>query len=276
MIRSDDGGEGWLLIRQPEHARLAGDLARAWGEPPFRPPEPFAETVLAIAHHDDGWADWEAAPRADLETGRPLSFLEVGAAEHVEIWRRSTALAHERDRYAALLVSRHAVDLLRYRLSAPGTQAEDRAAIEAFFAEQTSLRAAILAEARGLEAGPAGIVRWHRPAWGRLAEDATVEAGFRLLQALDYLSLVLCGAFPPGRIEAVPGRDGPEAHALDVAGRGPSGAALRPWPFTIGPPLRVEIQVQRLPAARHDDLSLKEALGRAPVERMALTLEAAP
>ncbi len=31
---------GWWLITHPDHARLAGDFAAAWGNAGFRKPEP--------------------------------------------------------------------------------------------------------------------------------------------------------------------------------------------------------------------------------------------
>ena len=40
---------GWWLITHPDHARLAGDFAAAWGNERFRRPEPRAR-VLKGSH----------------------------------------------------------------------------------------------------------------------------------------------------------------------------------------------------------------------------------
>ena len=65
MIRRDarfaDGTPCWLLVMQPDHARLAGRCAELWGSPPLARPEPHTELVAAIDRHDDGWARWEQA-----------------------------------------------------------------------------------------------------------------------------------------------------------------------------------------------------------------------
>ena len=55
------------LVSQPDHAELSGLLAANWGNDEFARPGQFAsandpeqlraETVLAIAQHDNGW--WE-------------------------------------------------------------------------------------------------------------------------------------------------------------------------------------------------------------------------
>src|SRR5271154_91198 len=46
---------GWWLITHPDHARLAGAFAEAWGNAQFCSPEPRARVLRGIASHDDGW-----------------------------------------------------------------------------------------------------------------------------------------------------------------------------------------------------------------------------
>jgi hypothetical protein len=43
-----------LLIRQTDHAALAGNLARHWGNASFAAPSPRDPVVFAADHHDDG------------------------------------------------------------------------------------------------------------------------------------------------------------------------------------------------------------------------------
>jgi len=40
---------GWWLITHPDHARLAGEFAAAWGNAQFRKPEPRARVLKGIA-----------------------------------------------------------------------------------------------------------------------------------------------------------------------------------------------------------------------------------
>lgn len=87
MIRRDIDN-GWLLISQIEHARLAYDLALAWGNERTSG-LPLVEWLLpAIRGHDDGWFEWEQSPRLKQD-GVPMSFTEMPAGDSVEIWSRS-------------------------------------------------------------------------------------------------------------------------------------------------------------------------------------------
>jgi Protein of unknown function (DUF3891) len=100
-IMLDDGRRAWLLISQIAHARISGALTRAWREP-------FAVDVIeAIAHHDDGWAKWEASPQLDVARGRPLSFVELNVADAIEIWNDSIAGARRIGPLAGAIVAGH-------------------------------------------------------------------------------------------------------------------------------------------------------------------------
>ncbi|HEX6984505.1 MAG TPA: DUF3891 family protein, partial [Planctomycetaceae bacterium] len=84
MIRRE-ATDGWLLISQVDHARLAGDLAAAWGNDRVAG-LPLAEWLVpAVRDHDEGWRIWEAAPTV-TEEGRPRQFTEMPAAEAAAIW----------------------------------------------------------------------------------------------------------------------------------------------------------------------------------------------
>src|SRR5579864_4902957 len=61
---------GWWLIRHPDHARLAGAFAAAWGNELFRRPEPRDRVLHGIATHDDGWAARDAHPTITRQ-GKP-------------------------------------------------------------------------------------------------------------------------------------------------------------------------------------------------------------
>lgn len=143
--------DGWLLIRQTDHARLSADLARAW-QPAL--PEP---TTFLIEHHDDGWDAWEERP--ETGAGVPLNFTELDAASHVAIWERG--ITRLKDPYHKLLVSRHACHLMSHK---PGT--------EDFFALQAQNQRAWASEI------PVSTLE-------------TLHTDFTLLQLFDWLSLLL-------------------------------------------------------------------------------------
>src|SRR5438477_7062690 len=87
MIVQRRGGD-LLLIRQTDHAALSGELAEHWGGSAFAPPEPRGSGLLAAARHDDGWREWEAAPRVNPSTRRPYNFFELPVREHIPFYLR--------------------------------------------------------------------------------------------------------------------------------------------------------------------------------------------
>lgn len=120
MIRREltfaDGVKHWLLISQVEHARLSGVLAekclaKFGGEDHSLDPV-RQELLSAITHHDDGWREWEQAPRLDPQSGKPLSFLELPVDEAIGIWDRSIQAAAEISDLAAWTVAGHFSALL--------------------------------------------------------------------------------------------------------------------------------------------------------------------
>ncbi len=115
-LRFADGQPQWLLISQIEHARLSGELASRcidrFGAPSGGLSSVRQELLDAITHHDDGWLEWERAPRLDPEHGRPLSFLELPPAEAFLIWDRSIQVARTIGELAGWIVAGHFSALL--------------------------------------------------------------------------------------------------------------------------------------------------------------------
>jgi Protein of unknown function (DUF3891) len=113
LLRPD--GDDTIVIGQPAHAWLSGQLARAW-----RPaPEPWEEVCLAAEQHDLGMAEWDRHPKLNPETGLPRSFMELELDDHLEIWWRAAPLVLQQSRYAALLVSMHGTALYERRRPSP-------------------------------------------------------------------------------------------------------------------------------------------------------------
>jgi hypothetical protein len=213
IIRADEGG--LVLIRQTEHARLCGDMARTWGNGRFAPVRPLEAVAWAAAKHDNGWAEWEDAPRLNPRTGRPYTYTDIPIDQHLEITRRSIARAIARNPYAGLLVSLHGSILYgRFRYRQPGAGA--------FLEEQGGVQGRLVA-AMGVD-----------PAFGPFCEEPALATNRDLVFAWDSLSLFLChGAAWVPQLE-VP---------CDYAGgrvrvdsrQGADGWTLDPYPFRQDP-----------------------------------------
>jgi hypothetical protein len=167
LVRADE-----LLITQPAHAWVSGQMARAWAAP-F---SPFEAVCLAAEQHDAGWMEQDRAPSLNPDTGRPRHFLEMPLAAHLGVWRSASGRVVAQSRYAALLVSLHGTTLYSRRTDPP-PEVQDY--LEAERAVQREL-------ASGLDADE-------------------VDANRRLVLAWDRLSLGLCLEWEQDTIADVPG-----------------------------------------------------------------------
>ena len=121
MIRVETASD-WSLVTPPDHARLAGEFADAWGNKAFARLEPYAPIRHAVYHHDDGWLARDAAPGL-TPYGRPEAFTrdlvgaysafeEIDLPNYLNVRARATAANAADDLYAGIIVSMHAVNLL--------------------------------------------------------------------------------------------------------------------------------------------------------------------
>jgi hypothetical protein len=240
LIRRD-AKDGWLLIPQPEHARLSGELAALWQAPPLS-----KAAVFAIGHHDDGWLDWEGHPRVDEASGRPVHFSEARVDEALAIWRRGPEHVAEISPYAGILVSFHGTGLIEMKLRfAAALRYEERAALQRYLKEQEDFRERVAAKATIKLADPA------------------VERDVATLRMLDFVSLVLCCAPAETRPLEVDGL------ALQMRAIDETTVSLSPWPFgsDVGEIERA-LETIPVPKRKYTDESLREALDGAPRERL--------
>ena len=104
-------GSSFLLITQPDHAHLAGEVLSLWRADGL-PDNPRRDDLLfAAREHDNGWREADAAPRWDAERGRPHDFITLPARERIEIWERGVCRFAAERPYASLLIARHALNL---------------------------------------------------------------------------------------------------------------------------------------------------------------------
>ncbi|HEX3126107.1 MAG TPA: DUF3891 family protein, partial [Thermoanaerobaculia bacterium] len=115
-----DHSDAWLLITQPDHAWFSAELLSLFrtGGLPEHPNR--AELLFAVREHDNGWRETDAAPRWDVEAGRPHDFISLPREERIELWQRGTARYAGEHPYAALLITRHALQLHQSRRGQEG------------------------------------------------------------------------------------------------------------------------------------------------------------
>jgi hypothetical protein len=222
IVRETDGG--LLLFRQTDHALLSGAFADAWGNDVLPAPSPRAPVLIAAARHDDGWSEWELAPRLG-EDGEPVDFIHIPVREHTTLYRRGIDLVEAEDRFAGLVVSLHGQRLYT-RPFYPGMDPR----IEHL-------------QGTDLDIATAYVEHEHerqerlRLAIGRDGLGGEAEEAWRLLQVWDRLSLLVCmqdlrsGA--EQRMPPVRSRDGD----VQIVARGTAEGDLicDPYPFAADP-----------------------------------------
>jgi len=109
-VAQRDVGLPCLLIPQPAHAVLAGELAAALLTTPFGPLP--SEIKRAIQMHDTGWAASDAQQIQRLRgphaaNAAPVSFIAISPEEATEAWTASIDAVEAFSKAGAIIVSRH-------------------------------------------------------------------------------------------------------------------------------------------------------------------------
>lgn len=267
IVREID--DGLLLINQADHARLAGVFTKHWGNDRFARPAPFESMCIATARHDDGWIPWDASPKLDAETGRPINFPHIAVDEHIALYMRGIDEVISDDAYAGLMVNRHCQWL--YDLKRRGSRT------------RPLWSSATADEPRGLlEAATNTLQRQHDDLMRRLCATGTspdllsddhLQANSLLIQFYDALSLYFCTA--PLRDDSL--NDVPIAYSGETASIAlrPLDAhtvVLDPWPFA-SQSLDIAVDARRLSfMSLTSDGALQDAHRAAPTIRLSFTL----
>jgi hypothetical protein len=265
---------GWWLITHPDHARLAGDFAAAWGNAQFRKPEPRARVLKGIARHDDGWAARDTHPSITREgkpsafsielVGRYSAFEEIDLAEYLAVRDRAVRIIAQDDPYAGLLISMHTHNLLTVHADRSTIAPDGLELLDAFLAQQQEYQRILLAD----------IAEDATLTWPEMSYE-TITEHFRLLQACDYLSLLACVAYasPAHLLHPLPLNNGSTAE-VQVQPLAPRHFRLVPWPFRAA-------ELSLTVPARHvtgelfaNSASLEAAFHLAAVEQLTVTLSA--
>jgi hypothetical protein len=260
MLKHRVGNELWL-IHQPDHGAVSGYLAAHWGNGEFARPGYFdlapnpellrAETVLAIAEHDNGWWEWEADPELDPADGLPLGLLELSQHQGLERWRLGVPRFVEKHPYISLLISFHA-----YWLHAPRCEPDaDPAFFHPLFGDPASARhpsedqeqtKRFVAEQREIQER---LLAWlgADATWSAAVRPEHLMPHVRLLQLGDALSLALCfGGDKALKLEGIPRQGWADRVTLELTPVSDGRIVCRPYPFDLDP-LPVAIRGRVLP-----------------------------
>lgn len=256
LVRNDS--RGVVVIGQPSHAWISGQLARAWGNEQFGTVEPYEEVCLAAEQHDIGMAMWDLEPARNPQSGRPASFLQMAIPDHIDLWTVAPRRLLRQSRYAALLVSLHGTRLYAHR-DVSALLGPERSLVLEFLEGQRRLQHDLLETLRA------------DPTTAASAADRLVARNSRLIGAWDTLSLALCLDYAPYTVTEVPGATGTDVDLeLSQADR-PGRLTLDPWPLRIDS-LVVRCEGQLLEGTYDDDEAMTAALADAPWETLEFEL----
>jgi hypothetical protein len=250
MIRRETPGH-FLLITQHDHALLSGRLAEKIGNEFLSRPEPWDQVVQGITLHDSGWPLHDDSPTLN-RAGLPLDVFETPREIGLQVWRESVEHAAAAHPYAGLLVSLHVLALSQL-MSNMRPSPRDRFEINKFqhyeIERQEALRVKL-----GMRTDlplDMGIARA-----GIDPVEDHLCFNFRLLQAMDRVSLALCCTNEPfHEINRMPRAPGGQPWTVALIKHGAAELNVEPWLFDCDS-FQVEIGARRLP--HHSFASITE------------------
>jgi hypothetical protein len=222
---------GWWLVTHVDHARLAADFAEHWGNELFLSPEPRTRVLRGIMVHDNGWAARDGSPQITRQgkpsafsselVGKYSAFEEIDLLDYLAVRDSAVRLIAKEDPYAAILVSMHTYNLLTQRADRSTIATEQLPWLDSFLAGQRRLQEELY---QSILADPdltADEVRGTR-----------IEDHFRLLQAVDNLSLLSCVSHGEAAtlLHPLPLKTG-RSQEVRVTSLGERRFCLAPYPF---------------------------------------------
>jgi hypothetical protein len=268
MIRRTSGTD-FLLIKQTDHAATAAELAARFGNGLFARPLPRQPVLTAIALHDQGWPLHDDEPTLDAK-GLPTDVFETRKAVDRMVWAASADRAQAVDPYAGLLVSLHSLSL---SIHAPTSAVavvkrfDPQQMLDQFelnkFQHREVERQEQLRRQLGMDLT---LPLTHGLAEPRAsAEEDRVLFDFRLLQAMDLISLCLCCShWPQNHTNDVLQSPGGDALTLKIRRCSQTELTVSPWPFDVE---RIEVKVpcRRVPGKRYSSVEEFRARYRAAI-----------
>jgi hypothetical protein len=254
---------GYLVISQPAHAWVSGQIAAAWGNRLTGDLSPRNEVCLAAEQHDIGWLEWESHPTLNPVTGRPRTFRELPTLEHLSVWAPAGPTALVYGPYVALLVSKHGTGLYRFHDFNRDTPDEAEAA-RAFMARGAAFEEQLLQI----------IIRDS----GNAAEDvrAAIERNRKLVALWDAMSLAICGGAEGARsFDDVPAAGNSISLQLRQVDSASDHFHVGPWPFR-SETVSLTYPGRMLKGTFTSEAAMRQALEDAPWQTVRVELTSAP
>ena len=292
MLKTRVDDQIWL-VHQPDHARVSGYLAAHWGNANgFARPGEFAastdpellrqEVVHAIAEHDNGWWEWEAAPDFDTADTLPLNLPDVTRSNReagLQRWRIGVPRLAEAHPYVSLLISMHAYWL--YTFAYPDLAGENDSFRHPIFGigelpnklvADRNQTLAFLTEQREIQDGIVGRLR-DDEVWSDAVRPPHLHPHVRLLQLLDALSLLMCfGGQTDQTLLNVPRRNWGDRVSVTWTPVANRRIVCDPYPFDTDPlPVFLPVRIIQAGSLLDDDLPLVR-LHAAPLESIRFEL----
>jgi hypothetical protein len=226
-----DEGSSFVLITQPDHARLAEVIVAAMRTEPALHGVGRQTILFATREHDNGWIEVDAAPMVDPDTGRPYDFIAGPAYLKHELWPRGIARVAKVNPRAAALVAQHAITVYGYREHEPEWRT--------FFGPVTAMRDDLL--------GQLGVL--DGPGREAFAED------YRCVRLGDSFSLQFCNGWTEPQQTL--------GYTAELRG---STLLVSPDPFA-GASVPLRVMARRIPTRRYvNDSELQQAVAFAVPE----------
>jgi hypothetical protein len=277
MIRRQSEAGYFHLIRQDDHARLSGELARRFGNGRFQRPD--GRAVLGTESHDAGWPIHDDAPTLN-DGGLPRDVFESNREIALPVWTASSERAEAADPYAGLLVSLHGLSLSVYATSQASMKHEkfDVGQMKEKFLVNQFQHGEVVRQERlrkALRMRDDLPLTYGLAAAGVDEREDRLRFDFRLLQAMDMLSLAICCTEPPAATtQEVHLRPGGEAVKLGLRRAGADLLVVDPWPFEEKR-MEFEVPARRVEGRAYESVeAFREAYDRAGVELLKVTIAA--
>jgi hypothetical protein len=243
MLHRQDS-EGLIVISQPAHAWISGQIARHWGARSFF--TPGEEVCLAAELHDIGFLDWEEFPTFDAATGLPHDFLHMPPEIHLELWRIGVRRMLRFGRYPALLVSLHFCNISRQNWVSD--KKKQNGLLADYLNEQEALQNTLLTSLRN---------DYH---YGAQLTDEIVLRDQQIVSIFDWLSLLACLRLREEKtIPEVPVRRGKTPLRIIPLDSGGRRLRIEPWPLRV-PRLELVCEGRRLLRTYKNQEEMREAL----------------
>ncbi|WP_192822177.1 DUF3891 family protein [Rufibacter sp. LB8] len=232
---------GWEIIYQQAHALQAAEIGFAWH--PDKQPLHVAQTLAAIAQHDDGQKDW-TGKYALTSAGAPTNFTQLPFS--LEQAQQVMKEARYQSRWRSLLTSMHLSFLYEELRGQKKTW-------DTFLDEQLA----------------------HQTQWRRQLNLTKKEAqyAYDFMQWCDRFSLILCRNELPEMARALEISKGPDKLRYEVYQRPTGEVVVTPWPF-LQDSFLLTVEARHLRQLQFSsDQELAQALAQAPVHQKAWRIE---